>query len=301
MRRVAILMNGLETDRIWGSYLAAFRESLTILGWAEGQNLRIDVRWNNGPDERVSLANAAELIGFDPDVILASTSPNLKAAQASTHSIPIVFVSVSDPVTQGFVSNLARPGGNTSGFTAYEFSIGGKWLELLKTIVPDLARVAVVFGAEPQSQFFLTSVTTAAPGFGIEVVAFPVRDIDEIESAMVAMSRGPASGLIFPTGYLLTRYDASIAGLALRHRLPAIYAESNVPENGGLISYAYDAGEEFRQAASYVNRILKGEKPADLPIQQPTKFTLVINQKTAKAQGLMVPQSLLIFADRVIE
>jgi len=242
-----------------------------------------------------------ELVRFGPDAILVSTSPNLKAAQAATRSIPLVFVSVSDPVAQGFVANLARPGGNTTGFTAFEFSIGGKWLALLRTVAPNLARAAVVFGEEPQSQFFLRSITAAAPALGIEIVAAPVHELDEIARTLEELSHEPNSGLIFPTGRLMTANADAIADLAARYRLPAIYAPQTASEHGGLMSYTYDEGAQFREAAAYVDRILKGEKPTDLPIQQPNKFTLVINLQAAKEVGITVPVSLLVAADQVIE
>ena len=301
VRRVAVLMNGVENDPEWGSYPAVFVEALAKLGWTEGGNLAIDIRWNGGDVEQTSKINAIEAVGLAPDAILASTSPNLKAAQRATKSIPIVFVAVSDPIAQGFVSGLARPEGNITGFTGYEFAIGGKWLELLKVVVPDLARVGVIFGPEPQSQFFLSSIIAAGPPFGTEVVAFPVHDMDEVASAIAAMSHRPAAGLIFPTGYLLTNYEASIVELVNQHRLPAIYSEPHAPEKGGLISYTFDAREQFRQAANYVDRILKGAKPGELPIQQPTKLTFVVNLRTARAQGLTIPQSHLILADKIIE
>ena len=302
MRRVGVLMNGAETDPVNQSWLAAFVQAFKNLGW-DGQNVRIDLRWSAGDAERAR-TYAAELIGLRPDVILTASSLNLTSTQRATTTIPIVFTLVSDPIAQGFVSNLPHPGGNVTGFTNYEVSIGGKWLDLLKQIAPGIARVAVMFNPDtsPQSRFFVSSVEAAAPSFGVHATAVPVRDTADIEPAIVGFSRQPNGGLIFPTDTFTFLRRNLIVDLAARYRLPAIYAYREFTEAGGLMRYsADDYHDQFRQAASYVDRILKGAKPGDLPIQQPTKYALSINLKAARALGIDVPMGLLLRTDEVIE
>jgi putative tryptophan/tyrosine transport system substrate-binding protein len=302
MRRVGVLMSSRETDPERKAQLGLFVQSLRSLGWIDGQNLRLDVRWNGGDAERTR-AFATELIGLSPDVILSATTPNLTALVRQAPTMPIVFVLVSDPVAQGFVSNLARPGGNITGFTSYEFSIGGKWIDLLKQVVPALAHVSVIFNPDtsPQNNFLLGAIKSAAPALGVEATAAPVHDPAGIERAIESESLLPHGGLVFPTDNFLQTHWQLSAGIAARYRLPAISFDRYFTEAGGLMSYGSDSDPSFRQAAVYVDRILKGAKPSDLPVQTPTKFNLVINVKTAKALGIEVPTNLLLTADDFIE
>ena len=304
MRRIGLLMNGAATDTTYQSYVAAFVEGLRQLGWMEGQNLRTDTRWNAG-DAALARIYAAQLIGLMPDVILASSTTNLAVIQQATSTVPVVFVQVSDPVAQGFVANMMRPGGNLTGFSMYEFSIGGKWLDLLKEIAPRIARVGVMFNPDtsPQSKFFMRSVEAAAPRLGVEAIAIPVRTTADIEPAFENFARLPNGGLIFPTDSFTNLRSQLIADLAAGNRLPSISAHDGFAKAGGLMYYGalIDMPDQFRHAASYVDRILKGAKPGDLPIQAVDKYTLVINLKTAKALGLTVPLPLSGLADELIE
>src|SRR6266545_1089878 len=288
-KRLGVLMNSAATDATYQSYLAAFTAALHQLGWIEGENIRVDVRWSAG-DAALARIYAAQLIGLMPDVILASSTNNLKAIREATSTIPVVFVQVSDPVAQGFVANMTKPGGNITGFSMYEVAIGSKWLDLLKEVAPGLARVALMFNPEtsPQSQFFMRSIEAAAPSLGVQSVAVPVRATADIEA---------------PTdSFILLRYRL-IAELAARHRLPSISAQSQFAREGGLMSYGADINmtNQLRLAASYVDRILKGAKPGDLPIQRADKYALTINLKTARALGLTVPLPVSGLADEVIE
>ena len=302
-RRIGVLMNGTATETTYQSYLTAFVQELRKLGWNEGQNVGIDVRWNGG-DAELSRAYAAQLIELKPEVILAASTTNLTVIQQTTKTIPVVFVMVSDPVAQGFVTSVAKPGGNLTGFSMYEYSIGGKWVDLLKAAAPSLARVAVMFNPEtsPQSKFFMRSVETAAPSLGVQAIAVPVRATAEIEPAVASFARQPNGGLILPTDTFIRRQKL-IADLAARHRLPAIGAEGDFANDGGLMYYSAsnNVPDQMRQAAGYVDRILKGAKPGDLPVQRADKFKLIINLKTAKALGLTLPIDLLGLADEVIE
>jgi putative ABC transport system substrate-binding protein len=301
LRRVGVLMNTDATDKIHQSYLQSFVGSLRNLGWIEAQNLRVELRWTGGDAERSRIA-ATEALQLSPDVILSSSTRNLSALLKQGPTMPIVFIQVSDPVAQGFVSNLAHPGGNITGFAAFEASMGGKWIDLLRQMAPSLKRVALVFNPEasPQSKLFLDSLEAAAPSFGLAVAAAHLQDDADIESAIAALSRQPDTGLVFPADSFMEARSKLIVETVARHRLPAIYVEGNL-EDGGLMSYNQNFDEQFRQAASYVDRILRGAKPGDLPIQLPTKFKLVINLTAAKALGLTVPPSLLALADDVIE
>jgi ABC-type uncharacterized transport system substrate-binding protein len=304
MRRVGVLMNMAATDTDSQAYVAAFAQGLRQLGWVEGQNLRIDVRWNAG-DTQLARIYGAQLIGLDPDVILAASTTNLTVIRQATSTIPVVFLLVSDPVEQGFVANLAKPGGNITGFSQYEFSIGGKWLALLKEIAPALERVAVMFNPDtsPQSKFFMRSIEAAAPGLFVRSIVVPVRSANEIEVGVENFARQANGGLLLPTDSFTGLHQKLIIEAAGRHRLPAISWSQNFPKDGGLLYYGSNVSlpRQFQQAAGYVDRILKGEKPADMPVQAPTKFELVINLKTAKALGLEVPPTLLARADEVIE
>jgi len=277
-------------------------QGLRSLGWTEAQHLRIELRWTEGDGERARSA-ASELLKLSPDVILSSSTRNLAALLRQGPTMPVVFIQVSDPIAQGFVSSLAHPGGNITGFIAYEAAMGGKWVDLLKQMAPRLNRVALVFNpdASPQSKFFLDSVEAAAPSFGVAVVPAHLHDCPGIEAAIVTLARQPDTGLIFPPDGFTELHSKPIAEIVARHGLPAIYNEGNFVEDGGLMSYSQNFDEQFRQAASYVDRILKGAKPGDLPIQLPTKFKLVINLTAAKALGLTVPPTLLALADEVIE
>ena len=303
-RRVGVLMNGAATEATPQSHVAAFMQGLRQLGWIEGQNLRIDVRWSAG-DAQLARIYAAQLIGLMPDVILGSTTLNLEFVRQATGTVPVVFVLVSDPVAQGFVASVLNPGGNLTGFSGSEFSVGGKWLDLLKEIAPGLAHVAVMFNPDtsPQSTFFMRSIETAAASLRVQPAVVPVRATADIEPAFESLSRTPNGGLILTTDAFTNLRQQLIADLANRHRLPAISAQPEFPKAGGLMSYGVilNVLDQFRQAAGYVNRILKGEKPADLPVQRADKYRLILNLKTAKALGLTVPLPLLGLADEVIE
>ena len=304
VRRIGVLMNSTATDATWQSYFAAFVQGLRQLGWIEGQNLRIDTRWSAG-DATLARIYAAQLIGLTPDVILASSTTNLTVIQQATSTLPVVFIQVSDPVAQGFVANVTRPGGNLTGFSAYEFSIGNKWLDLLKEIAPGLERVGVMFNPDtsPQSKFFVRSIEAAAPSLGVQASAIPVRATADIEPAFERFAHALNGGLILPTDSFTNLRIELIADLTARYRLPSISASSRFPKVGGLMYYGVEINslDEFQQAAGYVDRILKGAKPGDLPIQRADKYKLVINLKVAKALGLMVPLPLVGLADEVIE
>lgn len=303
LRRVGVLMNRPASDRDAQASFAVFKQGLEKLGWAEGRNVRIGHRWVTA-DAKSLRSAAAELVGLQPEVILASATDGLTALRQETRTIPIVFVSVSDPVGQGFVASLARPGGNITGFTAFEFSMGGKWMQLLKEIAPLVARIAVVFNpvTAPYYASFLGPIEAAARLRAVETIAVPVRDPVEIEGAVTAaLGSKSQGGLIAPSDAFTAIHRAQIIALAARHGLPAIYAFGFFPAEGGLISYGIDRTDLYRQAAPYVDRILRGENPGDMPVQQPTKFELIINAKTAKALGLTIPQSLRIMAEKVIE
>ena len=301
-RRLGVLIQGKPTDESYRSFLTAFVDAFQKLGWIDGQNIRIDHRWS-ADDAELANFYAAELVALNPDVILASTTSNLIALQRVNHAIPMVFTSVSDPVEQGFVQSLARPGGNITGFTAFEFSIGARWLDLLNQLVPGLTRVFVMFNPETslQSTFFMRSIEAAAPAFGMQAMAAPVHEPADIQPVIESLARASNGGLIVPPDTFTRLRRDLIAGLTIRYRVPAITQSEDFVRSGALMSYGLDGLAPFRGAASYVDRILKGEKPADLPVQNPTKYELGINLKTAKALGLTVPNTLLATADEVIE
>jgi len=291
------------SDPEFEAYLSAFREGLEKLGWTEGDNIRIDTRWGalDDPDARQRLAK--ELVALKPDVILTQNTPPTASMLQQTHTIPIVFVIVADPVGSGFIESLPRPGGNATGFTVMEPTISGKWVELLKEIAPRVNRAAFLFNpaTAPYVDYYLNPFKAAAASFGVEAILAPVRDGAELDTVIAAQAREPNCGLILiPDGFLNVHRDEIIL-LAARYRLPTVYPWRFFAELGGLLSYGSEQSDEFRLAATYVNRILKGEKPSELPVQAPVKFGLVINLKTAKALGLSVPQSLLATADDVIE
>jgi putative ABC transport system substrate-binding protein len=302
MPLVGVLMSGTPTEPSPQLWVKAFTDGLRNLGRVEGRNLRTDYRWNAGDAVRAR-TNAAELVASSPDVIVAASTTNLAALQQASRTVPTVFVQVSDPVAQGFVASLARPGGNITGFSAYDFSMGGKWLDLLKQIAPAVTRVALIFNPDtsPQSKLFLRSIEAAAPAFGMTVTAPPVRSTADIEAAIEGFSRQATGGLIFPTDSFTRLRSELIVDLVARHRLPAISASLEFVKAGGLVYYGQDPAEPYLQAATYVDRILKGAKPGDLPVQLPTKFVLVVNLKAARTIGIDVPLQLQQLADEVIE
>jgi ABC-type uncharacterized transport system substrate-binding protein len=299
-RRIGVLMNSAADDPEGQARNTAFVQALAQLGWIDGGNARIETRW--GSDAGSTRKYAAELVALAPDVILAAASTAIGALQQTTRTVPIVFVSIADPVGAGFVESLARPGGNVTGFSLFEYGLSGKWLELLKEIAPGVTRAAVLRDSALGSGVGLYAIIQAvAPSFGVELRPIDMRDAGEIERGITAFARVPNGGLIVVGGPSLVVHRNLIITLAARHRLPAVYPFTYLTRSGGLISYGPDIVDPFRRAAGYVDRILKGEKPADLPVQNPTRYELVINLKTAKALGLDVPPTLLARADEVIE
>ena len=299
VRRVGVLMNLAADDPEGQTRIVAFVQGLQQSGWTDGRNIRIDTRWAAGDADRFH-RYAEELLALAPDVILASATPSVQALQQATRTVPIVFANVGDPVGMGFVESLARPGGNTTGFTPLEFGFGAKWLELLTEIAPRLTRVAVLrdLTIGPAQ---LSAIQAVAPSFGVELSPVGVRDAGEIERTIAAFAQSSNAGMIVTASTSAVIHRHLIAMLAARHRLPAVYSFRYFAATGGLLSYGPDPIDMYRRAASYVDRILKGEKPADLPVQTPTKYQLVVNLKTAKALGLDIPTSILARADEVIE
>src|SRR5690349_8416758 len=301
VRRVGVLMAAAADDPEYQARISAFVQGLQQLGWADGRNVRVDTRWANDPGGL--RRHAAELAALEPDVIVAATGTTTVAPLLeATRKVPIVFVLAIDPVGAGFVASLSRPGGNATGFTMFEYGMSVKWLELLKEIAPGVSRAAVLRDpaiASGIGQF--GAVQAAAPALGVELSPVDVRDAPEIERAVAAFAGIPNGGLVVTASPSSTNHRDLIIALAARHKLPAVYWERFYVTAGGLISYGPDRLDQYRQAAGYVDRILKGEKAADLPVQVPTKFQIVINQKTAKTLGITVPQSVLARADEVIE
>jgi putative ABC transport system substrate-binding protein len=301
MRRIGVLMSLAADDTEGQARLAAFLQGLQQLGWIDGRNVQIDTRWGAGDADRTR-RYAAELVALAPDVILATGSPTVVALQQATRSAAIVFADVGDPVGQGFVETLARPGGNTTGFMLFEYAMGGKWLELLKEIAPGVTRAAVLRDtASTVAGGQLGAIQAAASALGVELSPVGMRDAGEIERSISTFARSANGGLIVAASTLAIVYREPIITLAARYRLPAVYFARNFVAGGGLIAYGPNQIDPCRRAACYVDRILKGEKPADLPVQAPTKYDLVINLKTAKALGVDVPASVLARADEVIE
>jgi putative ABC transport system substrate-binding protein len=301
MRRIGVLMTFAADDPTGHARLLAFAQALAQLGWTDGRNVRIDLRWSAGDPERIR-RYAAELVALAPDVIMTVGSGTTGPMLQATRAVPVVFVQVADPVGAGFVDSLARPGGNATGFTPFEYAIGGKWLELLKEIAPGVTRAAVLRNlavAAGPGQF--GAIQASAPSLGLEVRPINMRGPGEIEQAVTAFARQPNGGLIATAGAPSALYRDVIIPLAARHRLPAIYSDPVFASDGGLIAYGPDRTDQYRRAAGYIDRILKGEKPADLPVQGPTRLDLAINLNTAKALGLDVPPTLLARADEVIE
>jgi putative tryptophan/tyrosine transport system substrate-binding protein len=300
-RRIGVLLPFVESDSDAKAQIAAFEDGLRKLGWEKDQNIAIDYRWA-GSNQRLLQTDAGELVGTAPDVLFAAAVPPLVALSKQTHSIPIVFVQVSDPVKLELVASLEHPGGNITGFVNFEHSIAGRWLELLKSAAPKTSRVAVIFDPQnPAMIYYLDAIKAAAPSFGVQLISAGVRNSDEIERVMETFANQPDGALIaLPNAVTILHRDLIIS-LAAKHRLPAMYVYRLFTSDGGLISYGVDLADLYRRAATYVDRILKGAKPANLPVQLPTKFELVINLKTAKALGLSIPQALLATADEVIE
>ena len=299
MRRIGVLMNVAADDPESMARIAAFQERLQQLGWTDGRNLRVDTRWAAGDAGRFQ-RYAEELLALAPDVVLASATPSVQALQRVTRTVPIVFANVGDPVGAGFVDSMARPGGNATGFTHHEFGFGAKWLELLKEIAPRVTRVAVLRDLTI-GPAFLSAIQAVAPSFNVELSVVGVRDASEIERSVTAFARSSNGGMIVTASTLALVHRNLITMLAARHGLPAVYAFRYMVTAGGLISYGADPIDLFRRAAGYVDRILKGEKPADLPVEAPIRYELVINLKTARALGLEIPPMLLARADEVIE
>jgi len=301
MRRIGVLMAHAESDPEGQAFVAAFRAGLQKLGWTEGRNIRIDTRW--AAEVELMQGFAKELIALQPDLILANNTPTTAAVLQQTNTIPIIFAVVADPVGSGFVASFPRPGGNVTGFNVSEPTLAGKFVELLKEIAPHVARVAMLFNpaTTPYRDIYLNPFKATAASFAVEAIAAPVHDSSELESVVAAQARRPNSGLIVMPDGFMNVHRAEVISLAARYRLPAVYPYRFWAELGGLLSYGPDQTDNFRRAATYVDRILKGEKPSELPVQAPVKFELVINLKTAKALGLDLPTSLLARADEVIE
>jgi putative ABC transport system substrate-binding protein len=301
MRRIGVLMNVAADDPEAQARNVAFLQGLHELGWTDGRDVRIDYRWAAGDADRLR-RYAAELVALAPDVVLASGTSTVGPLQRASGTVPIVFAGVTDPVGAGFVNSMARPGSNATGFISFEYGLSGKWLELLKQIAPGVTRVAVLRDPEISGgtgQF--GAIQSVAPSFGVELSPINVRDAGEIERAIAAFARSSNGGLILTASGLAFVHRDLIIALAARHKLPTIYYYRIFVSAGGLVSYGPDPHNQYRLAASYVDRILKGEKPADLPVQAPTKYELAINLKTAKTLGLEIPSSVLALADEVIE
>jgi len=300
IRRVGVLMAYSEDNPDGKPRLTAFTQGLRELGWTDGGNVRIEYRWSAGDAERTR-RYAAELVALAPDVILAGNTSTVAPLQQATHTVPIVFAGVVDPVGAGFVDSLARPGGHTTGFTQFEYGMSGKWLELLKEIAPRVTRATVLRDVSIATTGELAAIQAVAPSLGVEITPLGLRNSGEIERGIADFARSPNSGLIVATGASSIGYRDLIIRLAARYRLPAVYPYRFFVTNGGLISYGPDRVDPFRRAAAYVDRILKGGKPAELPVQTPTKYELAVNLKTAKALGLTIPSAVLTRADEVIE
>jgi putative tryptophan/tyrosine transport system substrate-binding protein len=299
--RIGVMMATPESDPVTQARVAALRQGLAALGWIEGRTIRIDYRWNIEAPDRARTA-AKELLALTPNVILPSTTPMLAAVRQETQSLPIVFVNVSDPIGTGLVESLARPGGNITGFTNFEYAMGSKWLQLLKQIAPDVTRVAAIANPRnPNTKLYLAAIEPAAPAAGLDLIVAGVNTASDIEHAIASFAREPKGGLLVIPDPVTINHRDTIITQAAKHRLAAVYAYRFFAASGGLLAYGTSTEDLFRRAASYVDRILKGEKAGDLPIQQPTKYELVINIKTAAALGMTVPPDLLALADEVIE
>jgi putative tryptophan/tyrosine transport system substrate-binding protein len=302
-QRIGVLMATAQNDRVGNAFVGGFIQGLRELGWIDGRNVRMEFRWTGGNTDRLENF-ARELVDLQPDVILAHATPVTAALQKQTRTIPIVFVGVSDPVGDHFTASLSHPGGNFTGFIYVEGTMAGKWLELLKEIAPEVKRVAGMFNPDTTSgrgSYFLPSFEAAARSLNVEAITAPVHSDVEIEAVMTSLGRHPGSGLITLADTFMLAHRALITSLAAKNNLPAVYYETAFARDGGVLSYGVEQVDLFRRAASYADRILRGAKPADLPVQLPTKFEMVLNLKTAKALGLAVPQSIQLRADEVIE
>ena len=302
VRRIGALMSYAQSDREGEARIAAFRGSLRSLGWIEGRNINIEIRWATGSAELIE-RSAKELVALQPDLILSATTPTTAALRRQTLVIPIVFANVSDPVGSRFVASLSRPGGNTTGFINLEGSMAGKWLELLKEIAPQTSVVAFLYNptTAPYAEYYLSPFKAAARSLGVQAIAAPVGGASDLQSAIAGQSRGAKRGLIVMPDSFTTAHSSEIVALADRSRVPAIYPYRFFVELGGLVSYGNDQLDNFRRTASYADRILKGAKPSELPVQVPVKFELAVNLKTAKALGLKIQELFLLRADKVIE
>lgn len=303
IRRVGVLIPFAESDTEAQSQVMAFREAFQKLGWQEGHNIRIDYRWTGSDVDRIQ-TSAKELVELHPEVILGRSTPVIAALLKESQAIPIVFVVVSDPVGEGFVANMAKPGGRVTGFTNVESSLGGKWLELLKQIVPGISRVTVMLNpktAPGGGSYYLRMVESAAAAIGVPVIVSPIKDAEEIQRAIIEVSSDPHGGLVVMPDVTTVAHRKLIISLAAERRVPAVYGFRSFAKDGGLVSYGVDLIDLYRRGATYVDRILRGAKPSDLPVQAPTGFELVINLKTANTLGLTVPPAMLATADEVIE
>ncbi|MFZ2082787.1 MAG: ABC transporter substrate-binding protein [Xanthobacteraceae bacterium] len=300
MRRIGVVMGYAESDPNGQLQVAAFRQQLERLGWVEGSNIRIDFRFAADAPERIR-ALALELLGLGPDVMVSNSNVVTTILQSEVRAIPLVFVSVSDPIGSGFVTDLARPTGNVTGFANFQPTMGSKWLDILRQIVPQLESVGLLLHPEPPNIGYLKSAEAAAPSFNIKLVSLAVESGTEIEGVLAKFAVERRAGLIVAPNVVTFANSDRIIGLAAQHRLPAIYPFAFYAKAGGLISYGFDAVAQFQQGAEYVNKLLRGAKPVDLPVQYPTKFDVVVNLKTAKALGLTIPESFLSLADEVIE
>jgi putative ABC transport system substrate-binding protein len=302
LRRIGILMNTVMDDPDSVAEVAALRGGLAAHGWIEGRTILTEVRWPSGNIELIK-AMAKELVGLKPDLLIARTAPATGAFKRESGAIPIVFINVTEPVEQGFVQSMARPGGNVTGFTYLDATIGAKWLQLLKEVDPRMVRVGAIYNplTAPYGKSFVRSIESAGTGLGVEIIAMPVESDGEIETAMTALARLPYGGVVVIPDAFTIDHRGLIIMLAARLRLPAAYGYPNFARSGGLMAYAIDPRDTMRRASDYVDRILKGEKPADLPVQQPTRFSFVINRKVADALGLTISSQLYGLADEVIE
>jgi putative ABC transport system substrate-binding protein len=301
-RRIGVLMSGVENDPVLKTFVSAFTQALAGLGWTDGRNARLDLRWHGGDTNRIR-AFAQELVALQPDTIVTDSTPATAALQRETRTIPILFVSVTDPVVSGIVPRLNQPGGNVTGFASLEASLGGKWLELLSEIAPGLKQAAIMFNPDfaVTVSVYMPSFETAARSLKLVSITEHVHSDVEMETAITALGREPRGGLVVVPDLFTAAHRALIISVAARHNVPAVYPDSPYARDGGLLSYGVDRVDLFRRAASYVDRILRGEKPGDLPVQFPTKFEMIVNRKTATALGLAIPPSILLRADEVIE
>jgi putative tryptophan/tyrosine transport system substrate-binding protein len=301
VRRIGVLVSVDENDPLYKSRVSEFSQALADLGWTDGRNLRMDLRWGGGDINRIR-AVAHELVGLQPDIIVTSGTPATTAVQRETRTIPIVFTNAADPVARGIVPRLDRPSGNVTGFATNEASLGGKWLELLSEIAPGLKRAAIIFNPDTApASAYMPSLETAARSLKVALIVAPVHSDAEIGTAINALGREPGGGLVVMPNAFMTVHRAPIISAAARNNVPAVYIASEFVRDGGLLSYGVDLVDNWRRAATYVDSILRGAKPGDLPVQFPTKFEMVVNLKTAKSLGLTVPQSILLSADEVIE